>query len=289
MLFIILTKDTLQEIISYLEESSILSVECTCKILRSYTLHYWKLSCARLLKESVSLFENMRLQTLKDICKHVYALPTRLDTRSYYSVHSEKLIISDNGLTVAHLQPGEQVAFGNMAFDPSNRKVTKYIFQSKNGNVEKKIVCTRVMYFEVEVDMDTYQLSPNEYGYLQNGDTSNISIGLIDPSYPYGGEMPGWFKYSFGYHSNGSIYNKASRINRTSNFGPGDTVGCGWDWQENVLFYTLNGKKLAVDQPLVGGVPFKFYPAVGFSQVAKVHVNFGNLPFKFDIETYESH
>ena len=64
-----------------------------------------------------------------------------------------------------------------------------------------------------------------------------------------------------------------------------DTIGCGVNFLENNAFYTKNGKFLA---PVFSNLPeHDLYPALGL-RTANEHVrtNFGENPFRFDIEAY---
>jgi len=57
--------------------------------------------------------------------------------------------------------------------------------------------------------------------------------------------VAGHEKYSFGYHSDGSIHMEGYKITEYGpTFGEGDTVGCGLDWNVGSLFFTVNGRKL---------------------------------------------
>ena len=100
----------------------------------------------------------------------------------------------------------------------------------------------------------------------------------------------GWDLNSWGYHSDdGFLYFGNSQQNIAFEFGyaEGDTVGCGVNFLEKTVFFTLNGDML--------GVAFKFlkdtiplYPAIGLSQAGtEINANFGDQTFLFNIVEYK--
>ena len=104
--------------------------------------------------------------------------------------------------------------------------------------------------------------------------------------------LPGWGPHSFGYHSDdGSFFAK----NRCSpsygpRFGPGDVVGCGIDYHERAVFYTLNGTFLGYDQTqrLSKAEVWhqSWYPTIGLDSHTTVQFNFGNddcRPFVYNL------
>jgi hypothetical protein len=59
-------------------------------------------------------------------------------------------------------------------------------------------------------------------------------------------------------------------------------VGCVLDTRRNALYFTLNGALLG-SSPAVRGVQGRFFPCVWLSaQGARVAVNFGQRPFRYD-------
>jgi hypothetical protein len=58
--------------------------------------------------------------------------------------------------------------------------------------------------------------------------------------------FPGWKEFTWGYHSDdGKIYAEHIYGRRYGpEFGKGDIVGCGVDWQSEAYFFTLNGQFL---------------------------------------------
>lgn len=116
------------------------------------------------------------------------------------------------------------------------------------------------------------------------------------------GHFPGWDDGSVGYHGdNGELYHgiASGRYRIGPNFGGGDTVGCGVDYQEEggTIFFTKNGALTGyvVDKDIKGrlldrennAVPL--YPVVALSRDGPnptVNVNFGRTEFVFDLCKY---
>eukprot|EP00958_Prasinococcus_capsulatus_P004156 scaffold388_cov380-Prasinococcus_capsulatus_cf.AAC.13 len=69
-----------------------------------------------------------------------------------------------------------------------------------------------------------------------------------------------------------------------SGTGIGDIVGAGIHLEEQTVFFTKNGELLGTAFPLDEGTGQALYPTVGLhSMNAKVVVNFGAKPFKFNL------
>lgn len=57
--------------------------------------------------------------------------------------------------------------------------------------------------------------------------------------------LPGWYVWSAGYHGDDAAVfesNGRGKYKTGSFYGPGDTVGCGIDYERNKYFFTRNGK-----------------------------------------------
>ncbi|ORX68742.1 SPRY-domain-containing protein [Linderina pennispora] len=121
------------------------------------------------------------------------------------------------------------------------------------------------------------------------GQCGYIGIGL---SHNTNGatRLPGWDPGSWGYHGDDGNCFSGNGSGRA--YGPGfttdDTVGCGIDFKERSIFFTRNGlflghafKSVDTSKPI--------FPAVGM-RTAGEHIvaNFGQRPFRFDIECYVS-
>ena len=93
---------------------------------------------------------------------------------------------------------------------------------------------------------------------------------------------PGREDYSYGYEGNGGqkICNDKHEPYGPS-FGTGDVIGCGI--VDKKCFFTCNGEFLGV---AYRGLPLRdnLYPSVGLFCGRTVEGNFGNSPFKFDLD-----
>ena len=123
--------------------------------------------------------------------------------------------------------------------------------------------------------------------------------------------MPGWQHptrphiHSWAYHGDDGGYfghTKPSYAGFGERYGPGDVVGCGVDFDREIVFFTRNGKKTSMEfywirstMKLTRITPdFEFtevkgrlFPAVGFRKdEVRIEANFGTdlktRPFKWD-------
>ncbi|KAJ8520333.1 hypothetical protein ONZ45_g2801 [Pleurotus djamor] len=98
--------------------------------------------------------------------------------------------------------------------------------------------------------------------------------------------LPGWERNSWGYHGHDGYTYASDREGQTFDaaFQTGDIIGCGIDFTTRRMFYTRNGSFInhAFDNV---GKDGDIYPAVGMRHSGEsLRVNFGQDPFKFDIE-----
>jgi len=131
-----------------------------------------------------------------------------------------------------------------------------------------------------------------ELTVLDAGTRGCIAIGLADGNFQLT-RQPGWDRNSFGYHGeDGRKYHDSSRGHESFRggeaYGPvfttGDTVGCGVLYASGDIFFTKNGNHL--------GTAFKraalnvtLFPTIGLHSPSEmVQVNFGQVPFKFDLD-----
>ncbi|KAF9167408.1 hypothetical protein DFQ26_004738 [Actinomortierella ambigua] len=132
-----------------------------------------------------------------------------------------------------------------------------------------------VFYFEITIDRF-------------NG-KSAISIGVASKTLRKNCQV-GWDLDSWGYHSDdGHLYfgNGKQNIEYSFEYNEGDTVGCGVNFMDRTVFFTLNGDML--------GVAFRFikdsiplYPAIALSQSGtEINANFGDQTFLFNIVDYK--
>ncbi|CAJ1966282.1 unnamed protein product [Cylindrotheca closterium] len=117
-----------------------------------------------------------------------------------------------------------------------------------------------------------------------------IAIGLAPQDFDCNGALPG-HDFSFGYHSdNGGLYHNAgSRKKHTHQYGPGDTIGCGVDYNTGGIFFTKNSKLLGfawkkIDTNFLAKTDL--YPVVGIDSEDSISINYGHQPFQFDLSGY---
>ncbi|GAA5833763.1 hypothetical protein JCM3766R1_000091 [Sporobolomyces carnicolor] len=148
-----------------------------------------------------------------------------------------------------------------------------------------------------------------EMTVLNKGVSGYIGVGLSHRSVSLS-RLPGWEQLSYGYHADDG---RAFCCQGTGEpFGPtfstGDVVGCGIDWTDaggdrgkrerdgskkgkeknkdkgsGRVFYTKNGLFLGYAFSNLSG---DLYPTIGLrTPNESVRVNFGQAPFKFDIDS----
>mmetsp|Transcript_11992 Transcript_11992/g.43791 ORF Transcript_11992/g.43791 Transcript_11992/m.43791 type:complete len:433 (+) Transcript_11992:318-1616(+) len=169
-------------------------------------------------------------------------------------------------------------SFGNFLEVGTDKLAVKYVGQGHHENdvgaiqSNNPVPIRRLLYyFEVSIE--------------DAGRNQRIGVGFADRSFKLS-RCPGWETNSYGYHGHdGSKYNGSSR---GEIYGPkfttGDIVGAGIHLEEQTVFFTKNGELLGTAFPLDEGTGQALYPTVGLhSMNAKVVVNFGAKPFKFNL------
>ncbi|KAG5975652.1 Rsp5p-dependent ubiquitination, sorting of cargo proteins at the multivesicular body [Claviceps digitariae] len=137
--------------------------------------------------------------------------------------------------------------------------------------------CTVMSNLPIPKQNDVYYWEAKIYEKPEN---TLLSIGMATKPYPLF-RLPGYHKYSVAYFSDGSRhYNQpfSSTI-----YGPrlvqGDVVGVGYRPRTGAVFFTRNGKRY---EEVVHGLKSQnFFPAIGATGPAIVHVNLGQSGFVF--------
>ncbi|KAK1240317.1 hypothetical protein MKX08_007759, partial [Trichoderma sp. CBMAI-0020] len=132
----------------------------------------------------------------------------------------------------------------------------------------------QLYYFEIEV--------------MEGAKDNIIGVGFCE-EYVLLDEMLGSDVGSWGYRGNdGVTYSSNGGVNYGQQYSEEDIVGCGVDFDQEVAFFTLNGKYLGI---AFEGIKGKLYPAVSFdfaSEGCRVMANFGQKPFLFDISKWNA-
>ncbi|KIJ68831.1 hypothetical protein HYDPIDRAFT_179848 [Hydnomerulius pinastri MD-312] len=157
------------------------------------------------------------------------------------------------------------------------------IYQGAPGGSEKDTATARtavpvppacgIFYYEVEI--------------TGKASKSRVSIGFMAPEVKLS-RLPGWEKNSWGYHGDSGTICSGDKNGTPfgSTFGVGDIIGCGIDFSQHKVFYTKNGALLGTVFDNVGK-DCDIFPAIGLCYTSEsIHVNFGQEPFKYDIEDH---
>eukprot|EP01026_Neomeris_dumetosa_P049301 TRINITY_DN4289_c0_g1_i5.p1 TRINITY_DN4289_c0_g1~~TRINITY_DN4289_c0_g1_i5.p1 ORF type:complete len:443 (-),score=41.97 TRINITY_DN4289_c0_g1_i5:664-1929(-) len=171
-------------------------------------------------------------------------------------------------------------AFGPGLEVANNRKLVTFVKEGSHENDVGSIqadqaipLLCRVYYYEMTIKC--------------KGEKGKFVIGFADKRFNHG-RMPGWDVGGFGYC--GSDGNKLVGQVAGYQFGPtyteGDTVGAGIHLHRREIFFTKNSQYLGVAASIDHvGVIAELIPTIGLhSKFEQVEVNFGDQPFKFDLE-----
>ena len=127
----------------------------------------------------------------------------------------------------------------------------------------------RLFYYEVKI--------------LHDGKTKEIEIGITEKEdYESNVGYDG-----IGYRGcNGMLYESIASNGRV--FGPtfakADVIGCGVNLTTNQVFFTKNGEMIGLTNQYLSPGDLSWFPAVSLkAKNAKVEINFGELPFIFEI------
>ncbi|KAG5986614.1 Rsp5p-dependent ubiquitination, sorting of cargo proteins at the multivesicular body [Claviceps pusilla] len=137
--------------------------------------------------------------------------------------------------------------------------------------------CTVMSNLPIPKQNDVYYWEAKIYEKPEN---TLLSIGMATKPYPLF-RLPGYHKYSVAYFSDGSRHYNQPFSSTT--YGPrlvqGDVVGVGYRPRTGAVFFTRNGKRY---EEVVHGLKSQnFFPAVGATGPAIVHVNLGQSGFVF--------
>lgn len=210
----------------------------------------------------------------------------------------------DSAMTIVQKLSHAFEACSNILFDTKmdesytdfSTKVVDYVYSSPflyktNTGLYLYYVLPRcVAYYEVTIKKtEINEVVRDLYNNDANSTRECIAIGLSTSNFERVKMLPGWDTHSYGYHSDdGGIYHGLGR--QLSKFGPsfgqGDIVGCGIDYRDHSIFYTLNGRFLGkAFKEIKTGI--ELFPTVGIDANVTAEFNYGeNIPFEFDLIAY---
>jgi len=172
-----------------------------------------------------------------------------------------------------------------------SRLVTPFLYL-ENGIHKYCFDIRRVSYYEIHIlpfnGVNTVT-TPTENQLDEDIQFECVAVGLATKFFLKEKRFPGWDNESFGYHGDdGAIFHGRGR--QLGTFGPtfgfNDTIGCGLDYSNQSIFYTLNGMLLGT--AFLNVRPnIELYPTVGIDAHCTVLFNFGaDEPFAFDLRNY---
>lgn len=137
-----------------------------------------------------------------------------------------------------------------------------------------RIVATRIAYYEVTIGT-TATISSHDC----------VAIGLSTNQFRLHGRQPGWDHWSFGLHGDdGGLFHSDGQMIRKydTGFQPGDTIGCGIDYDAQTIFYTKNGTFTGTAFTLKDyQMQLSWYPTIGLDTNQPVSCNFGQYAFQY--------
>uniref|UniRef100_A0A7S1BCG0 B30.2/SPRY domain-containing protein n=1 Tax=Corethron hystrix TaxID=216773 RepID=A0A7S1BCG0_9STRA len=136
--------------------------------------------------------------------------------------------------------------------------------------------------------MDGTLRLPESWNEVLAHESDCFAVGISSEEFCPINKMPGWDLYSYGYHGDdGGIFHASGEMvtQYGPTFGVGDTVGCGIDYTNRSIFYTLNGIFLGNAFEEID-ITQKFFPTVGVDCNCPFQCNFGESPFVFDLEAF---
>lgn len=185
--------------------------------------------------------------------------PHRFQMRPFAFSEEDKnkhLQCSPDGLVVTYTGPGRKES------DAASIRTTQPIPR----------VAVALYYFEIAI--------------VDRGENGRIGVGLCDNKVTLN-KMPGWDGGSYAYHGDDGLLFRQNGVAGSAygpKYGTNDVIGCCWNFVDNKVFFTCNGKNLGTAFTNLKGV---LYPTVGMqSKNGQVSANFGQKPFAFDIELY---
>ncbi|ORZ40864.1 hypothetical protein BCR44DRAFT_1423932, partial [Catenaria anguillulae PL171] len=213
--------------------------------------------------KSVTLFADNQMGAPKRI--QSTARPRALSVQTRLPVPIPPLLNDDDG---SDIEPDGQHRDNMEAAHPSLRVASNLYFE------------VRIKALGVVVDKTPAKPDNNDLAAAAL-DQPIVAVGLAHGPFPPF-RLPGWSKWSVGYHSHmGQLFlgaNSSSGYQYGDTYGAGDVVGVGIDTVTRCVFFTLNGDRLPIAVELPVGSEAVF-PTVGATGPCTVEYNFGTRPF----------
>jgi hypothetical protein len=195
---------------------------------------------------------------------------------------------------------------GSNIFSDKNKTLQPFVspFVSRirsEGVVEMDFTPRLMAYFEVSIFPRDKNQEPLDDGTIERHSPVSrhrervmtakacVAVGVSIPGFTDSTRMPGWDIFSYGYHGDdGGIFHSKGDMVRV--FGPtynvGDTVGCGVNYENGGIFYTLNGEWLGyafLNERCILDGSIDIFPTIGIDSNHPLACNFGNdRPFLFN-------
>jgi hypothetical protein len=186
----------------------------------------------------------------------------------------------------------------DMKWDTEHQFSMPFAYVINNSPAQLCFDLRSVFYYEIQIISNiesSNSIAPAGAAEVNNAPARSdcVAVGLATKFFLKDRRFPGWDNESFGYHGDdGAIFHGRGRQLDTygPKFGLNDTVGCGLNYNNMSIFFTLNGKNLgAAFKDIKFNRPdIDLYPTVGIDAPCTVKFNYGKTPFQFDLLDYIS-
>jgi hypothetical protein len=274
-------------VLNWLDTQSIVSCLCSNKALyANQTL--WRMVCAK--RSSLSYEQVPPCEDYRQLCRQLQFRPRMTIQLEDSGFEVEPLVYDTTEMET--IWGPECLA---LCFQQSLIKATEeflarcplfFYIVTRQPTGAFKFTQTQCVYYEVTILTENIVRQVNETAI-----SVGFKVGLSDNNtFRTRHRHVGWDRNSFGIHSDdGQLFIASSGVPGIIDKVPlerGDIVGVGCNIYAERLFVTLNGRKL-VDCPILdypSADDLNFFPVVGMDKMTKCRVNFGDLPFAYDLE-----
>jgi len=286
-----LDTSVLLDIFHWLDVASIVSCLCSNKALYA-NQSLWRLVCAK--RSGLSYEQVPPCEDHRQLCRQLQLRPRMTIQTEDSGLEVEPLVYEVGDLEADWGLVWQQQCLA-LCFQQSLLKATPEFFARcpfffytaiRQPTGAFKFTRTQSVYYEVTILTENIICEVNVTAI-----SVGFKLGLSDNNtYHTRHRHVGWDLRSFGFHSDdGQLFISTGGIPGIIDKVPlqcGDIVGVGCNVYVDRLFVTLNGQKL-VDchiLPYVSVDNLNFFPVVGMDKMTKCRVNFGDLPFAYDLE-----